>query len=332
MESGIVLLDLSWQRALACIGPTRVTLEDRLVPAAFPPAPNSPYRAGYDWLYIYERRLARRLASWFESRRHDLIGSQGLLSEALSNAFCHGNKRDPQQPIWVSVLTGSKGCLIQIKDAGDGFDVPQTLAHYKAGKAYYSVAGNGLKRMAETQAFGVFFNRSGNALHLLYLFGGLLPILQASPHRHELPREQGAPAPHASKHLVARLGRRPAEVKPHAADMPDTALWAPWVKAAVARTKGQATRRLALGEELAEAFADLGDHLLRLADILTDRLAAGPSEMVHILTPKAAILLYRESGAEVAAWLDKNTHPKMARKILSIQLLGTRSAQPARRE
>jgi hypothetical protein len=320
VEHGTVLLDLSWPQALALIGPTRVTLEDRLVPAAFPPAPNSPYRAGYDWLYLYERQLARRLASWFESRRHELIGVQGLLSECLSNAFCHGNQRDPAKPIWVSVLTGSEGCLIRIKDGGAGFDVRRTLARYKAGKAYYSVAGNGFKRMAEAAAFGVFFNPSGNALHLLYLFDGRrLPGLASSSGK-EAPAARNAPQ------RTARLGCKSKAGAAHTRQTPDAAPWAPWIRAAVARTAGGGMQRLALGEELAEAFADLGDHLLRLADMLTDRLAAGPSDMVHILTPKAAILLYREAGVEVAAWLDKNTHPKMARKILGDQLLHGRPA------
>ena len=69
--------------------------------------------------------------------------------------------------------------------------------------------------------------------------------------------------------------------------------------------------------ELAEALSRMGTHLMQLSNEMTSRhLDAGRPELIHIQTPQAAILFYREKGHEIAAWLHPDTHPTVARKLL----------------
>lgn len=158
-------------KALQFIGSPRPIHADTVVPAEFPPCPDSHYRPEYDWLFRYERQIAAFLKPWLGHHRYELIGEKGILCEALSNAFCHGHGKDPQQPIYVRVVEGDQGLIIQIQDCGPGFDVEKIFSSYRSGKSYYVTAGNGIRLMAESQHFGVYYNARGNTFHLLYLFG-----------------------------------------------------------------------------------------------------------------------------------------------------------------
>ena len=295
-----MLLELTADEARQLIGCSKILLEEDLIPARFPVAPNSPYRHGYDWLYLAERKLNGHLKPWLADHRLGLIGEHGLLSEGLSNAFCHGHGRDPHMPIRIVIRVGDKGVLVEIRDKGAGFMVKQTLQRFHAGKAYYSVAGNGILHMAESSDFGAFFNADGNIFYMIHLFDNGLENLQTvgEPEQSMVPALEGDGLP-----VLPALASRPTDLKP-------------WIRGAVLRTARKSLHRIDIGEELAKALLQMGDHLLRLSEELTLRhLAAGRPEMIHIQTPQAGMLFYREAGADIAAWLHQDTNPTMACKL-----------------
>jgi serine/threonine-protein kinase RsbW len=45
-----------------------------------------------------------------------------ILSEALNNAFCHGNKYDKSKPIFLSYRSDSQKVRFEVEDCGVGFD------------------------------------------------------------------------------------------------------------------------------------------------------------------------------------------------------------------
>ncbi len=163
-------LNVSMDNALDIIDSPKVLLRERIVPSQCPSVPHSPYRPGYDWLFKYEREIARALSPWTESRRWELIGNQGILCEALSNAFYHGHGKDGAKPIDVAVHVGRTGLVVRIEHQGTGFDVDAIYERYKRKKLYYNLAGNGIRLMIRSETFGIFYNRRGNAFHLIYLF------------------------------------------------------------------------------------------------------------------------------------------------------------------
>ncbi len=154
------------------LGEPELICDDQVVPASVEVLDTNPYRPEYGWLHSYERNLARVLDRWLPERRFELFGGQGVLTEALSNAFCHGHRRQRQLAIRVSVWAGRSGLLVQIRDQGPGFAVEPVLAQVESGKrGYFSNAGNGLRRMCVTEWFGVFFEDGGRAFNLVCWFG-----------------------------------------------------------------------------------------------------------------------------------------------------------------
>lgn len=169
-----MLLTMETGQALVLIESPRLVREDTIIPKKMPEHPDSPYQAEYDWLFVYERRIAAFLEEWLRPYRFELIGEKGILCEALSNAFCHGNRKDPYKAIVVYVFKGEKGLLVRIKDSGPGFDVQSVYHRFCNNKQYYSTAGNGLRLMAHSPHFGIFHDETGTAFHLLYFFDGTL--------------------------------------------------------------------------------------------------------------------------------------------------------------
>jgi hypothetical protein len=165
-----MLLAIDRLQAFQLIGSPRLIREDRVVPGEFPDCPDSPYKPGYDWLFRYERQIAAFLEKWLRPYRYELIGQKGILCEALSNAFAHGHKKDPELPIFVRVFLGGKGLLVQIENDKRGFDVEEVYSRYRKRRHYYLRAGNGIRLMAESHNFGIFHDTKGKTFHLLYLF------------------------------------------------------------------------------------------------------------------------------------------------------------------
>ena len=164
-----MFVDLTLEQALELLGDARPTLEERIVPALAPPAPNSPYVPEYEWMFAAERGVIRRLQAYLGTYRDHLVGAGGLLSEALSNAYCHAHRRDPALPITIRGLTGRRGVLIRVEDSGPGFDVEGAMRRRAAGRRYFQVAGSGMRRMAESELFQVFYDPAGSAVNLLHI-------------------------------------------------------------------------------------------------------------------------------------------------------------------
>ncbi len=165
-----MLLFMTLDQALQLIENSSVLFAEQVIPAQVTISVDSPYRPEYGWLFTYEREIARRLEPWLAPYRYELIGEQGIICEALSNAFCHGHLKDKFRPIEITCQVGRKGLVLQIKDQGKGFDVQRLHRQYQAGKTYYQIAGNGLRHMFLSKNFGVFFTHSGAAFHLLRCF------------------------------------------------------------------------------------------------------------------------------------------------------------------
>lgn len=163
-------LSIDLKGALDYIQSPRLIRNDTIVPEKFAQCADSPYRSGYDWLYRYERSIAAYLEPWLKPHRYALIGEKGILCEALANAFRHGHGKNPRKAIVLRVYLGARGLLVRVCDTGKGFDVREVIQGYLNKKVYYHTAGNGIRRMASSKQFGIFYNRSGSAVHLLYDF------------------------------------------------------------------------------------------------------------------------------------------------------------------
>lgn len=164
-------LSIDLKGALDYIQSPKLIRSDTIIPEKFPECADSTYRSGYDWLYRYERSIAGFLEPWLKPYRYDLIGEKGILCEALSNAFSHGHDKDPKKAIVVRVYLGTRGLLVRVGDTGKGFDVNHVIQCYQKKKNYYHTAGNGIRLMATSEHFGVFYDSSGSAFHMLYDFG-----------------------------------------------------------------------------------------------------------------------------------------------------------------
>lgn len=140
-----------------------------VIPAAQPRHPSNVYREEYAWQFGFERRFLRQVRQWLEPQRHDLIGPRGLLSEALSNAYAHGNRRNPELPIEVELVVDVPQYELRVTHFGDGFDVKQVFSRYRCGAHYYNVGGNGLRKFDESPTFRVFFDVTGRTTHLWYV-------------------------------------------------------------------------------------------------------------------------------------------------------------------
>lgn len=164
-----MLIDMTLDQGCDTIGHGRIILEETLVPFQCKNI-NSPYKPEYEWLFAYERKLAAFLETWTAHLRNELIGERGVLCEALSNAFCHGHKKDPHLPIDVSVFLGEKGLIVRIKDTGPGFNPNTVKEQFSKGKTYFHLAGNGIRQMIESPDFHIFYTDNGTGFNLMYLF------------------------------------------------------------------------------------------------------------------------------------------------------------------
>jgi Histidine kinase-like ATPase domain len=133
-----------------------------------PQPQNCNYREEYAWLFYYERRLLRQTRDWLEPHRHELIGAKGLFSEALSNAYAHGNQRDPTREIIVELIGGHNEHEVRITHSGNGFDVNNVLERFRNRSHYYNIGGNGLRKFDESATYRVFFDDSGRTIYLWY--------------------------------------------------------------------------------------------------------------------------------------------------------------------
>lgn len=158
-----------FESALSLIQAESIFLDWSLVPADFPFVADSHYRAGYDWLFMAEKKVMQQSPHWMRALRFEFIGDRGVLSEALSNAFCHAHHRQERLPIHIQGRLGAGGIMFSVRDQGQGFDVQSLLNKARAGKKYFQIAGNGLVRMASSQNFNVFYDLNGTRCNMYHL-------------------------------------------------------------------------------------------------------------------------------------------------------------------
>ena len=143
---------------------------DLVVPRDVEIMPNFGYTPDYAWMYSYEKRLKYRIEAC--SRRplgsveRLLFGEDGVFSEAVSNAFVHGNRRRTDLPIEIVTVVGERGLAFSIGDCGDGFDFEATLAAVSRGLVYFKCAGNGLRALNDREDVVASYARGGRVLHL----------------------------------------------------------------------------------------------------------------------------------------------------------------------
>jgi hypothetical protein len=146
--------------------------KERIVPSRQPRPHRCPYSLQYRWLFGFERRLAAKLSDWLPDCYEHLFGTGGLISEALSNAYCHGNRRNPDRPIWVRVYDGPFGLMVEIEDSGRGFDHERhTHQRSEANRTCSRDTGLGLRAMLKNAEFGVAYYRGGRVFRLVHLAG-----------------------------------------------------------------------------------------------------------------------------------------------------------------
>ncbi len=165
-----MFLSLTPDTALVLLSEVKLVFDETITPRTCPCASHSPYLPEYGWLFLFERKLARFLDPWMKEYRSELIGSGGIVSEALSNAYCHGHKRNPTLPITIQVYQGKHGIMLQIKDTGNGFNIDTMVSKFLDNKNYFYNAGNGIKRMFNSKTFGIFYGDCGTSFHLIFMF------------------------------------------------------------------------------------------------------------------------------------------------------------------
>ena len=171
------MLDNQLSRQYICeyLEPLLDIFEKEVVPGQVELLANNGYSLNYAWMYSFEKRLKYTiegvLRTKFTYRQERLLfGAGGVFSEGLSNAFAHGHKKKMEIPISVWVAVSKKGLGIAIKDRGKGFDVEEVFGHYRKGKPFFHIAGNGLKALSLSKQIMACYRDNGTQLCLLYSF------------------------------------------------------------------------------------------------------------------------------------------------------------------
>ncbi len=156
------------------IDPVLDQWKDVVIPRDVEIMPNFGYTPDYAWMYSYEKRLKYRIEACCRRRLGSLerllFGEDGVFSEALSNAFVHGNRRRTDLPIEIVTVVGKRGLAFSIGDSGDGFDFEATLEAVARGLVYFKCAGNGLRALHNREDIVASYAGNGRILHLRVLW------------------------------------------------------------------------------------------------------------------------------------------------------------------
>ena len=144
--------------------------DDAVVPGEVELLPHTHYSPMYAWMYAYEKKLKRRIEKTLGrplgQLERALFGQDGAVSEALSNAFLHGHRRDPARVIHVSTQVARPMLLVSVRDSGPGFDVPAALGAMEHGGTYFHMAGNGLRCLATSDRIQAAYTNGGRTIVL----------------------------------------------------------------------------------------------------------------------------------------------------------------------
>ena len=85
--------------------------------------------------------LAFSLRNFHGNRRELAYHLNLVLTEALTNAICHGNECDPDRYVHVTISVSDDDLVIRVYDQGQGFDI---TAHEGRKANLYSEGGRGV--------------------------------------------------------------------------------------------------------------------------------------------------------------------------------------------
>ena len=172
----MIVFDKTLDDFRANIAPLAATWRDIVVPRNVEILPNFKYSPVYAWMYSYEKQLKYRIEEAsgrpLGTVETLLFGADGVLSEAISNAFVHGNARRTDLPIEVVTLVGKGGMAFSIRDRGEGFDLNRTITAVARGGAYFKYAGNGLRALSDRDGVVAAYAEEGRVLNLHVLWSG----------------------------------------------------------------------------------------------------------------------------------------------------------------
>jgi hypothetical protein len=171
----MILTHGSYQQFRGELEPLLDEWQEEVVPNQVTLLPHNRYAPAYAWMFSYEKRLKYRIEELLGQRLREaeprLFGADGVLSEALSNAFVHGHGRDPDVPILVATAVGRGGLAFSVRDRGPGFDVGPVLARLRSGGGHFRLAGNGLRTLDTTAGVRACFADGGRVLELAFDLG-----------------------------------------------------------------------------------------------------------------------------------------------------------------
>ncbi len=164
-----MLGEAHFDSSLEMLAPLGDEWRDSLVPDTMAIVADAPYSSAYAWMYAYERlarrRLAKALGRPLGGWERRLFGPGGVFSEAASNAFVHGHRRNGGLEIAVRWAVSRKGMAFSIANQGPGFDAKDVLRAFNRRAVYYHVAGNGLRAFVQAPDVVVAFSDCGRELH-----------------------------------------------------------------------------------------------------------------------------------------------------------------------
>ncbi len=70
--------------------------------------------------------MAYSLKNYTGNRRELAYHLNLVLTEALANAICHANARDPEKEVRIRISASDHDLVIQVYDQGQGFDIEAT--------------------------------------------------------------------------------------------------------------------------------------------------------------------------------------------------------------
>ena len=101
----------------------------------------------------------------YQNYRDDIVQ---VFGELQYNSFMHGNKFNPDLPIYLQILKGENGYIFRIEDCGNGFDVKDRLVKMKNGEKYYNNGGCGFSEFENSKKCIISYEGKGNIANLMW--------------------------------------------------------------------------------------------------------------------------------------------------------------------
>lgn len=138
------------------------------------PSPSDGFRHRFE---LRNRRdeidaTERALLQAIEDRGYDdatRFAIRLALEEALSNAFKHGNKNNPELPVHIDCRIGESRIEIEVEDQGEGFE-PESIPDPTQQENLEIPSGRGIVLMRSFMA-EVTFEPPGNRVRMVYRRG-----------------------------------------------------------------------------------------------------------------------------------------------------------------